>query len=170
MVNEFSNFAKMPEPKMKRENIQDLCKEAIQLFTGSEKKIKCNFDISNKIKNFEVFVDAEQITQTFSNLLINAVQAIKLHKKSGEINISLTTIKNYFHIQILDDGPGFPPEKIGQLTEPYVTTKEKGTGLGLAIVKKIIEDHGGNIVLRNKISHNEIIGAEVIITLPKLKK
>jgi two-component system, NtrC family, nitrogen regulation sensor histidine kinase NtrY len=104
---------------------------------------------AKKLENFPH--DPGQMRQVLTNLIANALAAIKDQKKE-ESHLSLTTTlpeeTGWIHLQVADSGPGIPASNRSRVFEPYFTTKKKGTGLGLAIVKKIIEDHGGTIRLR----------------------
>jgi signal transduction histidine kinase len=112
-----------------------------------------------------VVVDPGRLRQLLNNLLTNAVEALE---GQGEGSISVATRRTarggaeVAEICVEDDGPGFQREMIGQVFDPYVTTKVKGTGLGLAIVRKIVEEHGGHIEAENRASG----GARVRIDLP----
>jgi signal transduction histidine kinase len=109
--------------------------------------------------------DAGRLRQLLNNLLTNAVEALE---GQGQGSISITTQRalhgetEVAKIAVEDDGPGFQREMIGQVFDPYVTTKVKGTGLGLAIVRKIVEEHGGHIEADNRPSG----GARVCVDLP----
>jgi signal transduction histidine kinase len=112
-----------------------------------------------------VVADAGRLRQLLNNLLTNAVEALE---GQGQGSISVTTQRtlrgdtDVAEIAVEDDGPGFQREMIGQVFDPYVTTKVKGTGLGLAIVRKIVEEHGGHIEADNRPSG----GARVCVDLP----
>jgi two-component system nitrogen regulation sensor histidine kinase NtrY len=152
MVNEFSSFARMPEPVLKRERLEPLVRETVVLLQQAHPDIDFTIHCS---PGLESEVDARQVRQAVSNIVQNAVDSVLsrmekdglargnvdillMQRKSGEDNV----------IAVTDSGAGFPPgSDTAQLTEPYVTHKERGTGLGLAIVKKIMEDHGGKLVL-----------------------
>jgi signal transduction histidine kinase len=86
--------------------------------------------------------DAEYLRSVFSNLFINAVQAMQ---KGGKLNVEIERENNFVVVKVADTGSGIPPENLDRVFEPYFSTKETGTGLGLAIVKKIVEDHHGTI-------------------------
>ena len=95
--------------------------------------------------------DRRQVAQAMTNLLQNAADALtEAHQPNGEIVVSVLEEDGDAIIEITDNGPGFPEEDQHRLTEPYVTHRDKGTGLGLAIVKKVMEDHGGQLVLARR--------------------
>lgn len=150
MVNEFSNFARMPEPKLKSVDIVKVAKQSLEqqknLSNGITYKMKLN-----GLKSLTYNCDEAQFSQVFTNLLQNAADAIlelEGDKKTIQLEIDMID-QTSFAICIDDSGPGFPETDREQLTEPYITNKEKGTGLGLAIVKKIVEDHGGVLTLED---------------------
>ena len=142
LIDEFSSFARMPEPEIKLDNLSKCLNESYLLFSNSHKNIKFNINVGN-IDLFFQF-DKFQISQCFNNLIKNAVEAVE-KIPNPSISINLKTDKNYIYIEIIDSGIGISKEKAGKIFEPYFTTKNKGTGLGLSIVKKIIEDHNGKI-------------------------
>ena len=174
MVNEFSGFARMPEPVMKEENLPIHIRQTLTL--EKEAHADISFNMIDKAGDVTVLCDAQQIRQAFTNLVQNAIDSI--HEKAdgrGRLNILLTTDSGNenFVICISDSGLGLPKgEDPSRLAEPYVTHKTKGTGLGLAIVKKIMEDHKGRLVLgspdwvRNLDGWEDLGGASVSIVLP----
>ena len=141
LIDEFSSFARMPEPEIKLDNLSQCLMESYLLFSNSHKNIKFNI---NKDKEDIFFqFDKFQLTQCFNNLIKNAVEAVeKIPNPSISINLSNN---NKINIEVIDNGIGISKEMINKIFEPYFTTKNKGTGLGLSIVKKIIEDHNGTI-------------------------
>jgi two-component system, NtrC family, nitrogen regulation sensor histidine kinase NtrY len=161
MVDEFVNFARMPTPVLAKENICKLIDESI--FSQQCANSDINYHKNYKDEAIYIACDHSQFSRAIQNLLKNASEI--LENKSEEKNIFITIEKrvNNCHINIEDNGDGFPPELIEKLAEPYVTTRKNGTGLGLAIVKKIVEDHGGIMELYN--NSNGGAGIEVIIPL-----
>ena len=162
MVNEFSSFARMPEPVLKLQSLNKQIEQTLVLYRQAHSDIEFDFKAKDKI---EVAFDAQQIRQALTNLLENAVDSIhslsknsKKKDQKGRIGIYLTCgAENEVLMVVSDNGKGFPKgETLSSLTEPYVTHKRKGTGLGLAIVKKIMEDHGGRVIL----SVPESLGAD----------
>jgi signal transduction histidine kinase len=104
--------------------------------------------------------DADQLKTCFSNLAINAVQAMP---EGGALTITLHPRSSNVEVQFADTGHGIAPESLEHLFEPYFTTKEKGTGLGLALTKKLIEDHGGRVTVDSKLG----VGTTFAVTLPR---
>jgi len=169
MVDEFSSFARMPTPKMRSEKITDLVKSAIFLQKQAHTKITYDFD-SNAFSDLKISCDSRQVNQCLTNTLKNAAEAIDGRDGNagdlppGRIEVSITQsdeTKRVF-VAVSDNGRGLPVEHRERLTEPYVTTRAKGTGLGLAIVKKIMEDHGGELILSDGVE----AGATVTLSFP----
>lgn len=169
MVDEFSSFARMPSPKMKSEKIVDLVKSAVFLQKQAYNKITYDFD-PKAGRDIEVSCDARQVNQCLTNTLKNAAEAIdgregdESELPPGRIEISVTRSDEHqrIYVTVSDNGKGLPVENRERLTEPYVTTRSKGTGLGLAIVKKIMEDHGGELILADGVES----GATVTLAFP----
>ena len=109
----------------------------------------------------QILGDAEVLRSVFSNLFINAVQAME--KSGGNLNVVVSLEENFVKIEVADKGIGIPAENLDKIFEPYFSTKETGTGLGLAIVKKIIDDHNGTIEVES--ASNE--GTKFTVILPK---
>ena len=150
LVNEFSDFARMPKPIFKKNDINKLLKENIRLLSEIDKSIKLEF-ISKENQTI-LECDKEQINRVFFNLIKNSIESIQQKTdKNPNFNkkISIEILDNNDHIQIilLDNGIGFNNlnNRIDEIFTPYFTTKKNGTGLGLSIVNKIINDHGGEI-------------------------
>ena len=146
MVDEFSSFARMPSPVIKREDLVEITKQAAFLMDVGSNNIKITTDFPDRPIEFDC--DARQIGQALTNVIKNATEALT-DQKDAKIKISLIDEDEVAQIIVSDNGKGMPEGMIDRLTEPYVTTRTKGTGLGLAIVKKIMKDHGGNLVLEN---------------------
>ena len=147
MVDEFSSFARMPAPAMEEENLNELCRHAVFLQQSAHPKIAFDCDVPDE--SVRIHCDGRQIGQALTNLLKNAAEALEggPRGKSGHVSLRVLRDGKRVTVEIEDDGPGFPPDLRDRLTEPYVTTRTKGTGLGLAIVRKIMEDHGGELIL-----------------------
>jgi two-component system nitrogen regulation sensor histidine kinase NtrY len=163
MVDEFSAFARMPQPAIKPEDIGRVAREALVLQRDSRPWIDWRADIP---ANGPIGpCDRRLIGQALTNLLLNAVDAISMstHPQQGRIALSVRIVGENVMLSVEDDGIGLPAEDHARLTEPYVTHKLKGTGLGLAIVKKIMEDHGGSVTLSDRADG---IGAVATLTLP----
>jgi two-component system, NtrC family, nitrogen regulation sensor histidine kinase NtrY len=170
MVDEFSSFARMPTPVMRRENAQELLQQAVFLQRVGYPDIA--FDTASPKDPVHFEGDGRLIAQALTNVLKNAGEGIAARhargdETPGKIHVALEPNGKTLAFRITDNGVGLPPEHRHRLTEPYVTTRAKGTGLGLAIVRKIMEDHGGEIALGDA-SDGE--GAEVTLTFPFSQK
>ncbi len=168
MVDEFSSFARMPQPEIKRENLSELCRQAV--FLERNRGIDVDFEMHLPDDDINVDCDARQVSRVLTNVLKNAAESVLGAREEGhddvvgtvELTLSQVGDGETVHIAIEDDGRGLPTEQRDRLTEPYVTTRARGTGLGLAIVKKIMEEHGGGVSLVDR----DPRGARVILTLP----
>ncbi len=152
LVNEFSDFARMPKPMFKKNNIINILNSNIKLLS----KLNTNIDILFKQNKGEVNFDcdSEQLSRCFFNLIKNSIESINEKTKKnpsfkGIIEIAILKRKDYINIIILDNGIGFANLNNKDLIKPYYTTKKNGSGLGLSIVNKIISDHNGSIKLSN---------------------
>ncbi|MCF6231901.1 MAG: PAS domain-containing sensor histidine kinase [Rhodobacteraceae bacterium] len=151
IVDEFSKFARMPEPERRREDLAQVLRDAVLLQQSGQPGVKITADIpSGKVIGG---IDATMISQALNNLIKNAGEAIESLYKKGipkgyapQIKVAMKLDGDSCEISIADNGIGLPEDR-ARLFEPYVTTRAEGTGLGLPIVKKIIEEHGGTLVL-----------------------
>ncbi len=180
MVDEFSAFARMPQPVMKPENLPQVLREVMMLQRSARPDI--HFDLALPETVGPVHCDGRQIRQAVMNLVQNAIDAIDgrepaeaggIQLPSGYISVALRQDALVTKLSVVDNGKGLPVEQRERLTEPYVTTRSKGTGLGLAIVAKIMEDHGGEIRLTDAPTLADAPpvpgarGAEVALILPR---
>ena len=172
IVDEFSKFARMPEPVTKEESLNQLIKEAALLQESGQPDVR--FETTFTDDPLSAQVDATMISQALTNLIKNAGEAIEtLYEKSKPeghvptIRISSAVEGEEAVLRISDNGIGLPEDR-SRLFEPYVTTREKGTGLGLPIVKKIIEEHGGTLELDDADAFEKDArpGAMAVIRLP----
>ncbi len=148
LIDEFSSFARMPEPEIKLDNLTKCLQESFLLFSNSHKNI--NFNIMIEKQDIYFQFDKFQLSQCFNNLIKNAIEAVE-KIPNPIVSINLKSDKNKILIEVIDNGIGISKEMANKIFEPYFTTKNKGTGLGLSIVKKIIEDHKGKIKIeKNK--------------------
>ena len=165
LVNEFSDFARMPKPVLKKIDITQVVKRSLSLYELSEKKI--NFSLSKSKSHFYQKIDEEQFNRVFVNLIKNSIESIheKLSKISdfrGKISIDIRDDSDYTYITVVDNGVGFAHVDESKMLTPYYTTKKKGTGLGLAVAIKVINDHNGEILFKSIED-----GAKVEIKVPK---
>ena len=165
LVNEFSDFARMPKPLLKKNNLNNVIKENISLISKLDNNIKIKL-INHLSKEVLINFDLEQMNRLFFNLIKNSLESIQEKSKKDSkidknIDIEIRQRRDYININIIDTGVGFKNKTTKELIKPYFTTKEKGTGLGLSIVDKIISDHNGSIQFLN---HKK--GAKIQIILP----
>lgn len=174
IVDEFSKFARMPEPERREADLMQLINDSMVLQRSGLPDV--NIELTTDTDIILTEIDQTMIGQAMTNLIKNAGEAIEGYLEKGahdgyapEIRIGVTTTRAAVEIQIADNGVGLPQDRV-RLFEPYVTTREKGTGLGLPIVKKIIEEHGGTLALRDAPAFDETdhAGAMAVITLPRL--
>jgi len=166
LVNEFSDFARMPKPHINNNDLIKVLNENIELLKKIDTTV--NIKIINKIgKKILINFDYEQFSRLFFNLIKNSIESInekaqKTNKLLKNIDIEINQRRDYITVNLTDTGVGFKDIKTKDIIKPYYTTKKKGTGLGLSIVDKIINDHNGSIKFFN--SNN---GAKVQIIIPK---
>ena len=159
LVDEFSNFARLPTAKLAPNDLNQVVKEALFLFKEGHKDLEFRFDKQGDLPLLEL--DREQIKRVLINLLDNAVAVVG---EGGRIEISTEYDPSLgiVHLEVADNGCGMSPEVRENIFEPYFSTKKDGTGLGLAIVSAIVSDHRGYIRVRP----NEPTGTRFIIELP----
>jgi len=167
LVNEFSDFARMPKPILKDNNLVLIIADNVKLLKELDLKIEINFIYKSEIINLNC--DNEQLSRVFFNLIKNSIESIQVKRKdmpnfNGKIDIEIIDNSDYIEFIVIDNGLGFEifANNIKDILNPYFTTKKKGTGLGLAIVNKIINDHNASI---NFISIQA--GAKIIIKFLK---
>ena len=166
MVNEFSNFARMPKPVLKKIYLDKVISRALDMLRLAETEI--NFAFSKDESSFSIEGDEAQLHRVFLNLIKNSIESIydkrsKIVDFKGKINIDIRKDSDYIYATIIDNGVGFEHVDKEKMLTPYYTTKKNGTGLGLAIATKIISDHNSTIIF-NSIKN----GAKVEITIPKV--
>jgi len=172
IVDEFSKFARMPEPETSRQDIVQLVRDAVLLQQTGQPDVVIDADLPQP--PVIAHLDSTMISQALTNLIKNAGEAIEsLREKekpegfSPRIEVTMKAHETTAEITIADNGIGLPEDR-ARLFEPYVTTRSEGTGLGLPIVKKIIEEHGGTLALENApvFAGQTHFGAMAVITLP----
>lgn len=173
IVDEFSKFARMPEPDRRETDLTALVRAAVMLQENGQPGVRFVRSLPDTALMLEL--DATMIGQALTNLIKNAGEAIESLQEKGagegfvpEIRVALEGDDEMATIRIADNGIGLPPDR-ARLFEPYVTTREKGTGLGLPIVKKIIEEHGGTLTLEDAPAFADQArrGAMAVIRLPR---
>ena len=150
LVNEFSDFARMPKPTLKDNDLLILLRENLNLLKKLDSKII--FELNSNLDKIFFNSDKEQLSRVFFNLIKNAIESIQQKNENntnfvGKIAIEINKFNDNIIIKIIDNGLGFKVSNnnIKDILNPYFTTKKNGTGLGLSIVNKIINDHNGNI-------------------------
>jgi two-component system nitrogen regulation sensor histidine kinase NtrY len=155
MVDEFSEFGRMPDPSISDENLNELVEQSVFLQRSAHPGIA----IERQLPDHVVIApcDSQQIGRALTNLLQNAIDSIERRRAKpgqelppGRVSVRLVDAGAARAIEVEDNGAGLPRADRDRLTEPYVTTRQRGTGLGLAIVKKIMEDHGGDLLLGDR--------------------
>jgi len=163
MVNAFSDYARAPDIEIARFDIDRLVHEVVDLYRAQESDVKIVLTSDPAMPLIEA--DMGRVRQMLHNLIRNAVEALE-NSDDGRIDVHVGAVEidgvDMVQIKVEDNGPGFQAGTVGQIFDPYVTTKPKGTGLGLAIVKKLVEEHVGTIRARNRRDG----GAEISVRLP----
>ena len=166
LLDEFSGFARMPSPILKKINVLDVLNRSVEFYKMSHKNF--NLDLKGDLKKkYFIKGDSEQLYRVFLNLIKNSMEAIEEKKEKdsnllGKIDVEISKNNEYIVIKMLDNGSGF--KDTNNILKPYYTTKKDGTGLGLPIVSKIINEHNGDI----KFVKNSK-GAEIDINLPSIE-
>ena len=153
LVNEFSDFARMPKPLLKKNSINQVILNNIKLLNKSDTNTRIVFNNNNKSEIYFNF-DQEQINRAIFNLIKNSLESISEKREKnvdfqGLINMEIESINEYINVYIKDNGTGFSNKNSKDLIKPYYTTKKNGSGLGLSIVNKILSDHNGKLFLSN---------------------
>ena len=165
LVNEFSSFARMPRPIFKKINVIDIINRSVDFIKMSSKN---KININTNHKKLIINGDSEQLNRVFINLIKNSEEEfLDLVKKTpnfkGKIDIEIISNNDYIVVRLTDNGTGISDTK--KVMTPYFTTKTKGTGLGLPIVSKIINEHSGDFLIKNKKDGN---GVNIEISFPKI--
>jgi two-component system, NtrC family, nitrogen regulation sensor histidine kinase NtrY len=171
MVDEFSSFARMPKAIPEPQELAAIVREATVLQRVSSADIDIELDVRDG--EFVFPFDRRLITQAITNLVKNARESVEarlqqLPEPRGRILVEAGIVNEHPVIRVTDNGIGLPKENRHRLAEPYMTTREKGTGLGLAIVKRIMEEHGGRLLLEDAPPEGDIQGARVTLIFDRL--
>src|SRR5690606_14262510 len=163
MVNAFSEYARTPGMDVTVFDLNELIREVSHLYEHHDRPLTIKLALAPDLPPMRA--DAGRLRQVFHNLFRNALEAME-HTADPQVEIATRRTSRdeagFVEIKVTDNGPGFGADIIDQVFVPYVTSKPKGTGLGLAIVKKLVEEHGGQIAVRNR----EQGGAEISILMP----
>jgi two-component system nitrogen regulation sensor histidine kinase NtrY len=172
IVDEFSKFARMPQPEQSLQDLGRLVREAVLLQDAAAGEVQLHAALPDE--PLWADLDATLIGQALTNLIKNAMEATESHAAAiqdgdyrPEIRVRLKRRGKTAVLTVADNGSGFPPDR-ARLFEPYVTTRDNGTGLGLPIVKKIVEEHGGRLRLEDAPAFGPGAhhGAQVAVILP----
>ena len=162
LVDEFSNFARLPAASPRPDDLNRIVRDAVSSYAGTENVV---FETELDPDLPTVDVDREQMRRVLTNLIDNAVAAVR-RGRSGAGRVTLRSIYDpalqSVRLEVADDGVGIPPEDRRRVFEPYFSTTDKGTGLGLAIVSRIVADHRGYI----RVQENAPRGTRFVIELP----
>lgn len=167
MVNEFREYARVPELELCQVDVNRLVREVLALYQMSDNtenespQPPITLELTGEIS--PVRGDPARLRQVIHNLLQNAQDALA-GMEDARITVQTRSVSNGIELSVIDNGKGFPEQVRAHAFEPYVTTKPRGTGLGLPIVKKIVDEHSGTIKIQNVQPH----GAQISITLPAL--
>lgn len=161
LVNEFSNFARLPKSQPVMGSLNRVLEDAIQLYREAHRDCSFLTALDERLPQFKF--DPDQIKRAVSNLLDNAVAAVQGQvEKRVEVKTQYDPLLHICRLTVSDSGVGLPSAMRDRIFEPYVTTKAHGTGLGLAIVKRTIEDHHGFI----RALANQPNGTRMVVELP----
>ncbi len=158
LTNEFSKFAKMPDIKMEVHNLNDIVLEIMPFFKNSRKDIDFKISIDKKMP--KVHLDKNQIYQVVTNILNNAIQSFEnltINYKVIEIKTKYDSESKKVFLSIADNGCGIDEKIKNKVFQPYFSTKKKGTGLGLSVVKSIVENHNGEIIIKDNKDRGTIV-------------
>lgn len=162
LVDEFSDFARMPRPEFALEDLAEIARDALLLQELAHPDIR--FALDAPAAGAPMLCDRRQMTQALINLLKNAAESVAArqaeHPGPGDVALTITRTPEQLVVTVSDNGQGLPTGERHRLTEPYVTTRARGTGLGLAIVKRIVEDHAGQIGLADAPGGGAIVRLE----------
>jgi two-component system nitrogen regulation sensor histidine kinase NtrY len=161
LVNEFSNFARLPQSRPVPGSLNRTIEESMDLFKTAHREVQFKFDPDPQLPEFKF--DADQIRRVLINLIDNAVAAVQ-GATPGRVSLrtQYDNLLKLVRVSVVDNGSGIAEADRDRVFEPYFSTKENGTGLGLSIVKRIVEDHNGFI----RAFASEPRGTKIIIELP----
>jgi two-component system nitrogen regulation sensor histidine kinase NtrY len=144
MAQQFSTFAKEPELKTAKSSLKNTIMSALEIF-HSQKNLCITVKIDDNLPQLNL--DHQMFSRAIVNLVKNSIEA---SPESPKVDIVVYLENDSVILILRDHGPGFPPEKLERIDQPYITSKKTGSGLGMAIVKKIIEEHGATIRFYNE--------------------
>ena len=162
LVNEFSRFARLPQPRPSMASLNNVISGAMMLFIQSHKEVCFIQKLDEFLPDF--LFDSEHMKRVVTNLVDNSLFAIHGFSEKPEITVltEYDKLLNIVRVSVSDNGPGFPPEIMGKMFDPDITTKKSGTGLGLAIVRRLVEEHHGLVTAFNMKPR----GARMVVEIP----
>lgn len=162
LVTELLDFSRQPPIAISNVTASNLLDDTLELFKGQfeENSIKIIKDYRN---NYDIAGDPQRLKQALINIIINSYQAMNY---GGVLNVTIAHEGDYVNISVNDNGVGIPEDDLERIFDPFFTTKQRGAGLGLAISKKIVEDHGGKIMVTSRRSE----GTTFVLSLPSFKE
>ena len=172
MVNAFSQYARAPHMRVQPFSLNDLVIGLVELYRTQNPALSLQLQLDKDLPQIQA--DQDRVRQVLHNLIANSLEAMEAASPGnlqGRIQIGTALLQRandpWVELSVSDTGPGFTPDMLGRIFEPYVTTKPKGSGLGLAIVKKIIEEHGGKIEAENRGEGGAMVRIQLPLTLPE---
>lgn len=160
-ITDFLNYSRPPKMNFQLIDVEKAILDSLKLAGAESEDLSVKVDFSINGKDTKIKADEQALRSVFSNLFINAIQA--MGEKGGELRINVSDADEFVKIEISDTGIGISPENLPKIFEPYFSTKETGTGLGLAIVKRIVDEHKGKIEVESK----EGVGTKFTLRFPK---
>lgn len=162
MVDEFSQFARLPHAKLEIGDLNEIARQAIALYEDRLSGVRLETNLAENLP--ATLIDAEQMRRALVNLIDNAAEAFEREQIERRIAVKTwyDAARDLIFVEVADNGRGIAPQDFGKLFQPYFSTKGRGTGLGLAIVQRIVSEHDGRI----RAATNEPRGAKFIIELP----
>ncbi len=160
-ISDFLRYSRPTKLNLQPVATRQIIKDSLRIVEQQAEDQNIKISLIERENVAPIFGDAEVLRSVFSNLFINAVQAME--KSGGKLNVTISPDEKSVVIKVADTGVGIPAENLDKIFEPYFSTKETGTGLGLAIVKKIIDDHNGTIDVESKLNE----GTKFTVRLPK---
>ena len=160
LVDEFSRFARMPDPQKSPTDLNDVIRQTALLYQDRLDGVGLHLELAANLP--VAMLDTEQIKRVFVNLTDNALEALTTHQRDIMITTEYDSGRDLIRASVADSGEGIPSADFKRLFQPYFSTRGRGTGLGLAIVQRIITEHGGRIYAEN----HQPQGARFVIELP----